>query len=320
MSSLFRTILITCSISLIIRQIIHMATLREIKRRISSVHNIAQVTNAMQLVAASRMKRAQENAAKGKLYAQRIREIMLRLSLNKTLTSNPLLDTSYSDSRTVLVLVFSPERGLAGPLPSNLTKFTLEFVRNLRSDGYDVHVVSIGNKVRDQLARTDITIIADFSDMPEVPTTADIRPLLKLITDSYLEKQVSKIFMVFPDFVNPMLQTPRVETLIPLNMETLALAEESFDASLADESYSDYFIFEPNEATILSELIPQYMETQIFQKRLETIASEYSARMVAMKSATDNATDIKSDLTVEYNKSRQSQITTELSEISAARI
>lgn len=297
-----------------------MATLREIKRRITSVNNIAQVTNAMQLVAASRMRKAQENAQKGKLYAQRLREMMVQLSLNKTLNVDPMIDPTYTTSKNVYVLVFSPQRGLAGALPGNLTRFTIQFVRELEKNGYSVQLITIGRKVRDQLVFGGHELVADFSDIPEVPTTADVRPILKMITEGYLQHDAGKVFMIYPDFVNPMVQMPTAQTLLPLDIETLELAEEEFDKTAGVVQTDAAMIFEPDMGSILSELIPQYLETQIFQKRLETIASEYSARMVAMKNATENAKELKEDLTIEFNKSRQAIITRELAEISAARV
>lgn len=297
-----------------------MATLREINRRITSVKSIAQVTNAMQLVAASRMRRAQDNAQKGKLYAQRIREIMLRLSLDKNLTIDPLIDPHYSQAKNVYVLVFSPQRGLAGPLPGNITRFTLQFVRELQKNGYQVQIITIGKKVRDQLASGGFDIIADFSDIPEIPTTGDVSPILSLVTDAYINQEVGKVFMIYPDFVNSMTQTPTVQALLPLDLESLEIAAEEFAATLTGTGQNSTFEFEPDPESILTELIPLYLQTQIFQKRLETIASEYSARMIAMKNATENAKELKEDLVIEFNKTRQTAITRELAEISAARV
>ncbi len=297
-----------------------MSKLKEIKKRIRSVNNIAQVTNAMQLVAASRMRRAQENAQKGKQYARRIRYIMLHLSLDSALTVNPFIDPTYSDSRHVIVLVFSPQRGLAGALPSNILRRLHTFEQELTADGYTIEFVTIGQKLRDLMIAQGYKITADFSDLPEVPTTGDIRPIVRLITEQYLEKKVGKVFMVYPVFVNAITQVPHSSILLPLDWEGLQIAHEDITDLTPEIATSATFTFEPSEAQILDELIPSYLETQIFQTRLETIASEYSARMVAMKNATDNAKDIRGDLTIEYNKSRQGQITQELSEINSARI
>jgi F-type H+-transporting ATPase subunit gamma len=296
-----------------------MSKLKEIKKRIKSVNNISQVTNAMQLVAASRMRRAQENAKKGKQYAQRIKEIMLQLSLNKALTVNPLINPVYSDSHTILVLVFSPQRGLAGALPSNLLRYIHGFHQQLKSERYEVQYVTIGQKLRDFMISSNYSILADFSDLPEEPTTGDIRPIVTLITDLYLEKKVKKVFMVFPMFINAITQQPQSTVLLPLDMEGLGMAHEELPEQIEAEDLSA-FTFEPTEEVILDELIPSYLETQLYQTRLETIASEYSARMLAMKNATDNAKEIKADLTIDYNKSRQAQITQELSEINSSRM
>lgn len=292
-----------------------MAQLREIKRRIKSVHNIAQVTNAMQLVAASRMKKAQENAERGKLYAEKIRDILLRLSINKSVVSVPFVDPTYAEeANTVLVLVFSPQRGLAGPLPGNLLRHTLEVIEGFEAQGKEVHLVTIGSKLGKQLAH-QVTVVADFSDMPEEPTTADIYPILSMITSLYLEKKIREAFVIYPEFVNALVQKAKTEKLLPLTLDDL---DDAMDIGAFDNTSA--YAFEPSEAEILQTLVPNYLETQVYQKRLETIASEYSARMVAMKNATENAKEVKDDLTIEYNKSRQAQITQELSEINAGRI
>lgn len=274
----------------------------------------------MQLVAASRMRKAQENAEKGKHYAKRIKHIMLHLTLDAAITTNPFVDPTYSVSKQAMVLVFSPQRGLAGALPSNMLRHLHAFKKELTQEGYTTEFITIGQKLRDQMLVQGFNITADFSDLPEVPTTGDIRPIVKLITDQYLNKQVGKVFMVYPVFINAITQLPRSSVLLPLDWEGLQIAHEDIADLTSEIATSATFTFEPDEAQILDELIPSYLETQLFQARLETIASEYSARMVAMKNATDNAKDIKADLTIEYNKSRQGQITQELSEINSARI
>lgn len=290
-----------------------MSKLREIKRRIRSVNNISQVTNAMQMVAASRMRTAQDNAEKGKLFTERIRELLVRLIANQSSTADhPLLDLTYSETNEVLFIVFSTQRGLAGSLPSSLLRFTQKQVQAVESQGKSAKVVTIGNKISEQLSRRNVTVIADFSDMPESPTTADIRPLIRLITDSYLNTEVGRVVVIYPKFINAMTQEPVAEDLLPLDPEDFVTD--------AEDHISGGFIYEPSPSEILDAIIPRYLETQIYQARLETVASEYSARMVAMKNATDNANDVKSDLTLQYNKSRQAQITAEIAEITSGRI
>ncbi len=295
-----------------------MSQLREIKRRITSVNNISKVTHAMQLVAASRMKKAQDNAIKGKDYSEKIKEIMLNLSINKNVLGSPFIEPEYArEVDGVLLLVFSPERGLAGGLPSNLLRFTLKLIDSIKKRGEGVEVITIGKKLRDSLIRRGVNVVADFSGMPEKPTTADLRPIHKMITQGYLDKKYGEVVMVFSKFINAMTQEPVAKLILPLDLEILEKYEQRDEnASVADGE----FVFEPTQQVILDHLIPGYLESQLYQARLESVASEYSARMVAMKNATNNAKDVRSYLTLEYNKSRQAQITRELSEISAGRL
>ncbi|MCA9390210.1 ATP synthase F1 subunit gamma [candidate division WWE3 bacterium] len=296
-----------------------MGKTREIKKRIKSVNNISQVTNAMQLVAASRMKKAQENAEKGKSYSEQIKQIMLKLSLNKTITDDPFIDPAYSqDAQADMIIVFSPQRGLAGALPSNLVRFATKFGNDIASAGRAVQLVTVGQKIRQQLANQPWEFVADFSDMPEQPTTADMRPLIKLIRDSYVNREIHRAYLIYPGFINALTQIPTARLLLPLDLEGLELSHETESLNTEMKSNSVY-MFEPTREEIFEELIPAYIETQLYQTRLETIASEYSARMVAMKGATDNAKELKGDLTILYNKSRQAQITQEVAEINAVR-
>ncbi|MCA9391626.1 ATP synthase F1 subunit gamma [candidate division WWE3 bacterium] len=280
--------------------------------------NISKVTHAMQLVAASRMRRAQDNAMRGKSYTHKIKEMMVRLSANKNVKGNAFIEPEYADnvSGTMLV-VFSPERGLAGALPGNLTRYVLKLIESIEKDG-SVSVITVGKKVRDLLARRGVNIIADFSDMPEQPTTADVRPLLKLVEEGYTAREFGEVLIVLPQFVNAMTQIPVTRVLLPLDLDAVLKYDDSLNVE--DSGGAADFIFEPNIESIFAELIPGYLETQIYQARLETVASEYSARMVAMKNATTNAKDVRSYLSLEYNKSRQAQITRELAEISAGRM
>ena len=302
------------------KRISGMSKLRQIKRRIKSVDNIAKVTKAMQLVAASRMRRAQENALLGKKYAFKIKQLMIGLSQKAGKDLDPLVNPYYSpDYQKVYLLVFSPQRGLAGSLPGNLSRFILKLILKIKTEEQkEVEVITIGKKVRDQLVRRGIKIIADFSDIPERPTTVDVRAILKFIEENYLNHRVGQVLMVFPDFISVLNQKPTAKVLLPLNIDEVKKYDETFEIQASSDSAE--FVYEPNQKRIFSELIPAYLETQIYQARLETIASEYCARMVAMKNATSNASDVKDYLTLEYNKSRQSQITKELAEISAGRL
>ncbi|QQS38439.1 ATP synthase F1 subunit gamma [Candidatus Woesebacteria bacterium] len=291
-----------------------MSTLREIKQRIGSVKNISQVTNAMQLVAASRMKKTQDNAARGKLYANKLYDVMLNLSKDATSVTNPFIDIKYSDSTNVMFIVFSTQRGLAGGLPSNLLKLAVKKTQDYENKGKKVQFVTIGKKLRDQLLSRGLNVVADFSDMPETPTTSDIQPITRLITQSYLAKEVGEIIILYADFINSMIQEAKTLKLLPLEISDFESQE------LTNKTIPSGVLFEPDEETILQTLVPTYIETQLFQKRLETVASEYSSRMMAMRAATDNAKEIMGDLQIEFNKKRQAAITQELAEINGGRI
>lgn len=271
----------------------------------------------MQLVAASRMRKAQENAEKGKAYARKIWEIMLGLSGRFGGELHPFLDPNFAKSPVVLVVVFSPQRGLAGSLPGNLSRRVFGLIDELVKQGAEYQIVTIGKKVRDQIRRRRLSIAADFSDMPELPTTGDIRPIVRLITEEYLGGQVGRVVLVYPRFISSLVQEPTVEELLPLNVDRLGM--DTVPVATSDEVRVD-FIYEPDRELILNELVPSYLETQVYQAKLDTVAAEYSARMLAMRSATTNAEEIQDVLTLEYNKSRQDQITRELAEISAGRM
>ena len=233
-----------------------MSQLREIKRRITSVNNISKVTHAMQLVAASRMKKAQDNALKGKDYSEKIKEIMLNLSINKNVLGSPFIEPEYAkEVDGVLLLVFSPERGLAGGLPGNLLRFTLKLIDSINKRGEKVEVITVGKKLRDSLIRRGVNIIADFSGMPEKPTTADLRPIHKMITQGYLDKTYGEVVTVFSKFINAMTQEPIAKLILPLDMQTL---EQYENRQLDGDSGSGEFVFEPTQQVILDHLIPGY--------------------------------------------------------------
>ncbi|PIZ46706.1 ATP synthase F1 subunit gamma [candidate division WWE3 bacterium CG_4_10_14_0_2_um_filter_41_14] len=294
-----------------------MSKLREIKRRITSVKNIEKVTHAMQMVAASRMKKAQDRALHGKQYTEKIKVMLFELKQSVS-TLHPLFDATYSkDAPTVLVVVFSTQRGLAGGLPGTVLRHTLKTVDAIKKQGKNVEVISIGKKIGEQLARNDVTVTADFSHLSENPTTGDIRPITKLIEGEYIDKKVSSVIVIYPDFINPVTYVPVSRMLLPFDETLFAQFDDKYERKDGHTSTGD-FVFEPDAFAILDALIPRYLETQMYQARLEAVASEYSARMIAMKSATDNAKSLNDALKLSFNKSRQALITQEISEIVAA--
>lgn len=295
-----------------------MSKLREIKRRITSVKNIEKVTRAMQMVAASRMRRAQDLATHGVEYTEKVKEMLLTVSKGSGASLHPYFDGNYSsESSAVLSIVFSTQRGLAGSLPGNVLRHTLKTIQSVTSEGKTVSVISVGKKIGEQLARREVSVVADFSHMPERPTAGDIRPIMQLVEQMYLEKKVRSVVVIYPHFVNPISYVPMSRVLLPLDEKLFVRFDDVYTAKKTGQETND-FVFEPNAHAILDALVPRYLETQMYQARLEAVASEYSARMIAMKNATDNAKGLNESLKLTFNKSRQALITQEISEIVAA--
>jgi F-type H+-transporting ATPase subunit gamma len=294
-----------------------MANLRDIRRRIKSVKNTAQITRAMQLVAAAKMKKAQDQAVAGRDYADRLNKVLVNLKENMGEGAHPLLETREEGKH--LVLVISTDKGLCGALNTNLGKKVRAEIEA------DADFVTVGRKLRNQLAKAGRTLIADFDVKDPVPF-AEARPIAKFLTKAFLEGGYSKVSVAFSNYVNVMRQEPTIVQLLPISTDSLGekqgyegigkdhpVAPTDHAAALAND-----YLFEPNSDEVLEVLLPLYVNFQIYQMLVESRASEHSARMVAMKGATDNAKKFIKDLTLEYNKLRQAAITSELLEITTA--
>lgn len=282
-----------------------MANLRDIRRRIKSVKNTAQITRAMQLVAAAKMKKAQDQALAGREYSQHLNQVLSDIRMNFGEESHPLLE-ARSGGRE-LVLVISTDKGLCGPLNTNLAKM----LRAKTSP--DADFVTVGRKLRTMLEKLGRKVLADFTVKDPVPFS-ETRPIAKFLTRQFLDGNYDKVSIAFTNFVNTLRQEPEVVTLLPIqgNPSVGDPADgEAVDASLDYE-------FEPSPAEVLATILPLYVNYEVFQAHVESRASEHSARMVAMKSATDNAKKFIKELTLEYNKLRQGAITAELLEITTA--
>ncbi len=278
-----------------------MASIRQIKRRVRSVTSIAKVTKAMEMVAASKMRRSQGRALAARPYADKMREILGDLSKQRSddeqrhpfLTERPVKNT--------LILYLGPNRGLAGGLPGNLARKAASFALEQESP---VKWVTVGKKARDFIVRTGQPLIADFA-LPDYPELNDTLPVNRIIADEYLTENVDRVFLLYPKLVNTALQTPVVRQILPIQSEELP------DITVKDIDY----IYEPSAEGVFAELLPRYIEMTIYAAILENEASELSARMVAMRSATDAANEMIETLTLIYNKARQEQITKELLDI-----
>lgn len=287
-----------------------MPSPREVKRRMNSVKNMSQITRAMEMVAASKMRRAQDRVAAGRPYADRLRDVLgdlasLHLDADE-LKQFPLLEPR--EIKTSALIVMTPDRGLSGPLNSNLFRRTAQY---LRTESVDTNpdVIAVGKKGRDFLTKTGQNVVAEFIQLGDRPTLDDVRPIVDVAMAEFLEGKVDAVYMLYPKFINTLSQVPTVIQLLPI---------ERPEAGDGDSSNDDVdYIFEPDAKTVLQEILPRYLETIVYQAVLETVASFYSSQMVAMRNATDNAKELVDDLKLSYNKARQAQITNEVAEISA---
>lgn len=285
-----------------------MASTQEIRRRIRSVRNVAQITRAVQLVASSKMRRAQERVIASRPYAEQLAKLLSRVAAQADdLSSLPLMQ--QREVKRVLVVVMTPDRGLAGALNSNINRraglLAQELRREYNNPTLPITYVAVGRKGRDFLTRTRQVMLAEFTGLGDQPKQADVRAIARTITDAYISGEVDRALLVYPKYVSTVTQTPTVLQLLP------AEPPEAVET----EGAAPQYILEPDAETIFAALLPRYVETQIYQPLLETIASFYSAQMLAMKNATDSANDLLADLTLTYNKVRQSAITTQILEV-----
>lgn len=292
-----------------------MATAREIKKRIRSVRNISQITRALEAVSASRVRKAQARVLASRAFAEKAWEILLNVQSTGTkgVPLHPLLTAREEIKQAMIVLVTS-DRGLAGAYNTNIIRVALRFAERL---GKPVRFVTVGKKGRDSLIRIGQNVVAEFSHLPADPSVADIAPVSRLAIDEFLSGTVDAVFIAYTDFINTLTQRPVVLNwlpLLPYSTEDQVMAELLKDVPSVSAGKSDYE-YEPNAAAILDEIVPRFTELQLYQAVLESQASEHSARMVAMRNASDNATQLIGDLTLIYNKARQASITAEILDI-----
>jgi F-type H+-transporting ATPase subunit gamma len=279
-----------------------MANTREIRRRIKSIKNTAQITKAMQMVASSKMRKAQQRALAGRPYATILDEVTAHLGQSSGDITHPLLEKRSVKKRGVLLI--TSDKGLCGALNTNLLRDVL------RDDTGNVVYVTIGRKGRGTLARTAKNILADF-ELKENFSFRDSKRASKLLLDKYLAGEIDTIEVYYNKFINTLVQKPTLTGLVPIQPELINKSETL-------KVGNDEYVFEPKAEKLLGDLLPFFVHFEVYQRILDAHASEHSARMVAMKSATDNAKQIVKDLTLEYNKVRQASINTELLEISTA--
>ncbi|MCX6792308.1 MAG: ATP synthase F1 subunit gamma [Candidatus Gottesmanbacteria bacterium] len=280
-----------------------MANVRLIKNRIKSAKNIAQITKAMEMVSASKMRKAQQQATAGKLYAQKIRDMVHSLASRTDISNHPLLRTSLKETKKHLVIVISTNKGLCGGL--NITLFRAMMKEYPSFD--NLEFVSLGKKGTNFITQMHTVLKADFSD--KIPFVDSVPALTQLLTEAFLAGAVGSVDIVYNEFVSALKQIPRKKTLLPLTL-----------TGLAESATGPEFLIEPSVSEVFESLLPHYLENQVRDAVIQADASEHSARMVAMRNATDNALSFMEELTLVYNKARQEKITYEISDMVTARL
>ena len=289
-----------------------MPSTRDIRRRIKSVKSTSQITKAMQMVAAAKMRRAQQAALVGRPYAQLLNEIMAEAAANMCGFTHPLMEARPVVKRAVILV--STDRGLCGGLNSNL------FREAAKLDKDTTVFVTAGRKASQFVARTKRELKAEFS-FKDTPLFSEARAISRFAQELFLTGQADAVDILYPRFINTLTQQPQTVPFLPIGeISATTAGVNAPKEELSEGSATEVFEFEPDEETVLGELLPHSLNFQMHQILLETKASEQSARMVAMKNATDNAKQIIKDLTLEYNKLRQANITKELLEITTAQM
>lgn len=274
-----------------------MAQTKLIKSRMKAAKNISQITRAMQMVSAAKMKKAQNQALLNRNYSGKLFEMTRNLIKSKGKENTNNLKTLY--------LIITPSKGLCGSLNTNLARKLLEVNRENRENTY---FVTIGKKGEQIISRISNNLLASFDFGITQPKYETVVPVARLILDEFNKNTFSRVMVLYADFVNTLVQKPKILQILPINKEE------------AETSQKIDYLFEPSKSSILTYLIPYYIENQIFQLVLEAYASEQSARMIAMKNATDNAQEVVHDLTLIYNRARQMQITNEINDIATAQM
>jgi F-type H+-transporting ATPase subunit gamma len=273
--------------------------IRKVRRRIKSVQNIAKITRAMEMIAASKMRKAQERGLAGRPYAEKIEQVIADLAaLPEVGLRHPLLQRR--PVQNILVVHITPDRGLCGGLNSNLNRRLAAFILEQE---VKVSVIAVGRKGREAAGRFACEMSAEFTGLGDQPSFLDTLPITRIVIDEYCSGKVDKVFISYAQFVSTMVQKPDMKQLLPVEPAVIPKAENV-----------DY-IYEPNAEAVLGSLLPRFVEMEIYHAILEAIASEQSARMVAMRNATQSANDLIGELTLLYNKARQEAITKELLDI-----
>ncbi|QNN78220.1 F0F1 ATP synthase subunit gamma [Pseudoxanthomonas mexicana] len=280
-----------------------MAGGREIKTKIKSVQNTRKVTRALEMVSASKIRKAQDRMKTSRPYARAMKQVIGHLAQANTDYQHPFM-VERKDVKRVGFIIVSSDRGLAGGLNNNLFRKMLGEIRQWNEKGVEVDVVTIGQKASVYFRRVKVNMLASVSHLGDTPKLDQLIGVIKVMLDAYTEAKLDRVFVVYNDFVNTMTQRAAFDQLLPLPAAETQVARHDWD-----------YIYEPDAATVLDHVITRYIESLVYQAVLENIASEHAARMVAMKAASDNANKLIGTLQLVYNKARQAAITQEISEI-----
>ena len=299
-----------------------MASVRELRKRIRSISNLSKVTRAMEMVAASRMRRAQEQVAASRPYAAKAWELLTQLVAQRAVVDIPApLLTERDPVRAVVLILISGDRGLAGAYNGAVIRAARDFLD--RQGTAELRLITVGRKGRDAMLRAGYTIEAEFGDLPDRPSEMDVAPIARLATDGFLAGSSDAVFIGYTDFLNVLRQEPWVRRLLPLHPLALEDGSTSGERRPIMSRYlrdtppplAGGYSYEPAMETLLEQVVRRFVELQIYQAVVESLASEHAARMVAMRNATDNANDLLKDLRMSYNKLRQQSITEEMLDI-----
>jgi len=277
-----------------------MANIRLIKRRIKGIQSTAKITRAMEMIATSKMRKAQERGLAGRPYAEKIMQVMADLAAlrREGEEMHPLLQAR--PVKKIGILHITPDRGLCGGLNTNLNRKTSGFILEQEAP---VSLVTVGRKGRDFMRRYGREIRAEFTNLGDRPGWLDTLPISRIVIEDYTSGEIDRVYIVYPQFISTMAQKPVVHQILPVEPAEIPTAQNV-----------DY-IYEPGPAEVLGQLLPRFVEMQVYHAILESIASEQSARMVAMRNATESAGELIEELTLMYNKARQEMITKELLDI-----
>ena len=284
-----------------------MAAGKEIRGKIKSVENTKKITKAMEMVAASKMRKAQDRMRQARPYSEKVRQIVGNLSRANPEYTHPFMQVN-ADAKTVGMVVVTTDKGLCGGMNTNVLRLVTNQFKDLQAKGQTAEAVAIGNKGLGFLNRIGAKVVSHVTGLGDTPHLEKLIGPVKVLLDAYAEGRVNAVYLCYTRFINTMKQEAVVQQLLPLSVSELQQGEPGHDWD---------YIYEPDAATVIDELLVRYLESQVYQAVAENMASEQSARMVAMKAATDNAGSVINELKLVYNKTRQAAITKELSEIVA---